>query len=364
MKFAVAVYFAGFAFVVAMAFQENGAIWYDTRGHVVNAHGGGVLAHGGKYYLYGEHKVYGEAGNKAHVGVHMYSSDDLTAWKDEGIALAVEDRPGSDIEDGCILERPKILYCDKTGKFVMFFHLELKGQGYRAARTGIAVADEPAGPYKFVRSMRPNAMQWPADVPEAERKAETMKKFIEIPQWWGGVAKQWGSHFGGGQMSRDMTLFKDDDGSAYHVFASEDNSTMHVAELTGDYLDYSGRWWRVAENHWTEAPAVCKKDGWYYIIGSGCSGWKPNMARCYRARSMRGPWEFAGNPCRGGANPSNGLGPDRTWGGQSNYILKVSDDLYLAMFDIWNPENQVDSRLFWLPVSFGPDCGLSIEWRK
>ena len=48
----------------AQAMQKNGEVWHDTAGHVVNAHGG-------KYYLYGEHKVYGRAGNKAHGGVHM-----------------------------------------------------------------------------------------------------------------------------------------------------------------------------------------------------------------------------------------------------------------------------------------------------
>ena len=96
-----------FAFAcTAFAAQKNGEIWYDTAGHVVNAHGGGVLEHKGTYYLYGEHKVYGGAGNRAHVGVHMYSSDDLEKWKDEGVALKVEDKPGHDIEDGCIL------FCD------------------------------------------------------------------------------------------------------------------------------------------------------------------------------------------------------------------------------------------------------------
>ena len=62
--------------------HANGAIWYDTAGHVINAHGGGVLPYGGRFYLYGEHKVYGVQGNRAHVGVHMYSSPDLIAWKD------------------------------------------------------------------------------------------------------------------------------------------------------------------------------------------------------------------------------------------------------------------------------------------
>lgn len=362
-RYGMALAFLCAALASPASMQVNCAIWYDTAGHVVNAHGGGVLAYGGRYYLYGEHKIYGEAGNKAHVGVHMYSSNDLATWKDEGIVLAVEDQPGSDIEDGCILERPKILFCDRTGRFVMFFHLELKGQGYLAARTGIAVADSPIGPYKFLRSLRPNAGQWPSELSDRERTAEMRKRFIEIPQWWGGVAKQWGTHFGGGQMSRDMTLFKDDDGTAYHVFASEDNSTMHVAELTDDYLDYSGRWWRVAENEWTEAPAVCKKDGWYYIVGSGCSGWRPNMARCYRARVMHGPWEFVGNPCKGGVNPANGLGSEKTWGGQSNYILKVSEGRYIAMFDMWNPKNQIDSRLFWLPIIFDDGGRLSIVWQ-
>ena len=32
----------------------NGALWYDTNGHVVNAHGGGVLTHKERFYLYGE----------------------------------------------------------------------------------------------------------------------------------------------------------------------------------------------------------------------------------------------------------------------------------------------------------------------
>ena len=341
----------------AQAVQKNGEVWYDTSGHAVNAHGGGVLAHGGKYYLYGEHKVYGRAGNKAHVGVHIYSSDDLERWKDEGIALKVEDKPGHDIEDGCVLERPKILFCDKTGKFVMFFHLELKGQGYSAARVGIAVADKVTGPYRFLRSLRPNAGQWPMNVPERERVEETKAKYMTA----GGKAKLWGAHFAGGQMSRDMTLFKDDDGKAWHIFSSEDNSTLHVAELTDDYLDYTGRWWRAAELDWTEAAAVCKKDGWYFLIGSGCTGWKPNTARCYRAKSITGPWERLGNPCKG-VNPANGLGPDLTWGGQSNYILKKDDGEYVAMFDIWKPDNQIDSRLVWLPIDFNADGTISIEW--
>nr|WP_259676474.1 hypothetical protein [Akkermansia muciniphila] len=64
-----------------------GEIWTDNNGAHINAHGGGILYDKGTYYWYGEHKVEGDAGNYAQVGVHCYSSKDLYNWKDEGIAL-------------------------------------------------------------------------------------------------------------------------------------------------------------------------------------------------------------------------------------------------------------------------------------
>lgn len=148
-----------------------GEIWPDDKGPPINAHGGGVLFHEGMFYWFGEHKIAGEAGNLGHVGVHAYSSADLYNWSDAGIALAVSEDPTSDIADGCILERPKVLYNAKTCRFVMWFHLELKGQGYRAARVGVAVADQPTGPYKYLHSFRPNAGRWPGNVTAEERNA-------------------------------------------------------------------------------------------------------------------------------------------------------------------------------------------------
>ena len=60
-------------------------------------------------------------------------------------------------------------------------------------------------------------------------------------------------------MVRDQQLFVDDDGKAYHIFASEDNATLHIAELTDDYLDYTGKYVRVFEGRYMEAPAIFKK---------------------------------------------------------------------------------------------------------
>ena len=40
----------------------------------------------------------------------------------------------------------------------------------------------------------------------------------------------------GGQMSRDMTLYVDEDGKAYHITLPKKTSHSKIAELSDDYL--------------------------------------------------------------------------------------------------------------------------------
>ena len=157
-------------------------------------------------------------------------------------------------------------------------------------------------------------------------------------------------------MARDMTLFVDDDGVAYHVHASEENQTLHISELTEDYLDFTGRYVRVLPGRQNEAPALFKRRGRYYLLSSGCTGWAPNAARSAVADSIWGPWKSLGNPCAG-TNPHNGLGPEKTFGGQSTYVVPVvgREDAYVALFDEWRPEDAIDGRYYWLPVRFEDD---------
>lgn len=136
-----------------------GNLWLDNNEKIINAHGGGILYHAGKYYWFGEHK--GENTNAALVGVTCYSSDDLYNWNYEGVALPVSEDKNSPITKGSVIERPKVIYNAKTGKFVMYFHLELKDKGYEAAHTAVAVSDNPSGPYKLLNNNRVNAGKWP-----------------------------------------------------------------------------------------------------------------------------------------------------------------------------------------------------------
>ena len=47
-------------------FSRNGALWPDNNGVHLNAHGGCVVKFSDTWYWYGEHKIAGKAGNRAH----------------------------------------------------------------------------------------------------------------------------------------------------------------------------------------------------------------------------------------------------------------------------------------------------------
>lgn len=344
---------------------QPGAVWRDDDGEPINAHGGGLLPHGGRFWWYGEHKVGGAAGNTAQVGVRVYVSDDLRIWRNAGVALAVSDDPGHELARGCIIERPKVIHNARTGQFVMWFHLEWKDTGYATARAGVAVSDAPGGPYRFLGSFRPNAGVWPLNLPTERR---TIPSAEEAAGYMPGRENRIRSNLIGrdhaaGQMSRDMALFVDEDGAAYHVHAAEENATLHISLLSDDYLRPSGLYIRAFEHRWMEAPAVFKRQGLYYMIASDCTGWAPNAARSMVAPSMFGPWRELGNPCVG-TNPANGMGPELTFGGQSTCVFQVpgrADD-YIAMFDIWTPDNPIDGRYAWLPITFA-DGRFIVAWR-
>jgi len=326
-------------------------LWPDNNGVHINAHGGGILFHEGTYYWYGAHMIKGLAGKKAHVGVRVYSSKDLYNWKDEGVALPVSHNPQDDLIEGCIIERPKVIYNALTKKFVMWFHFEPKdGDRYKAALTAVAVADKATGPFTYVQSLRPHAGVWPINVTDQDKidngsKQTALARDFEV-----------------GQMSRDMTLFVDDDGKAYHITSSEDNKTLQISELSPDFQSFSKNYARVLVGGKNEAPAICKHNGRYWMLASGISGWHPNAAQTAVADNIFGPWKALGNPCVG-ENPYNNLGPKKTFGGQSTFILPVNGkkDAYIAMFDVWRPDNSIDGRYVWLPLQFNEE-GLKIEW--
>ncbi|ONL94742.1 Arabinanase/levansucrase/invertase [Zea mays] len=267
------------------------------------------------------------------IGVSCYSSKDLWAWKNEGLVLRGEKNGTHDLHKSNVLERPKVIYNDRTGKYVMWMHID--DANYTKASVGVAVSDSPTGPFTYLYSKRPHDCE-----------------------------------------SRDMTIFKDDDGKAYLIYSSEDNSELHIGPLTDDYLDVTDVMRRLLIAQHREAPALFKHEGTYYMVTSGCTGWAPNTALAHAATSVMGPWETLGNPCVGG----NEVFRSTTFFSQSTFVLPVPGlpGSFIFMADRWNPSDLRDSRYVWLPLTIGgvPDeaadysfmfplwSRVSIYWHK
>lgn len=285
--------------------NKNGTMWLDTAGNPIQAHGGMIEKFDGIYYWYGENKA-GETVLKENglhrvdfIGFSCYSSADCISWKNEGLVLKASDQPGSPLHKSRVGERPKVLYNEKSRKYVMWFHLD--SHDYMTAHTGVAVADRPTGPFQFVREMCPNRFD-----------------------------------------SRDMTLFKDTDGKAYLIYSSDWNKTLRIAQLTDDYLDVNGVYSHAFPEQEREAPAIFIKDGLYYMITSGCTGWEPNNALFGISHNIFSGWKLIGDPC-------TGENARQTYFGQSTYVFEKDGRHYL-MLDHWNPSNLKESGYSILPV--------------
>jgi beta-xylosidase len=306
---------------------KPGVLWMDADGKRINAHGGCVIFYEGIYYWYGEEKVEGLS-EKEHAdgGVHCYASQDLIEWHDQGMILHLSRADTlRDLSFDCNQDRPKVVYNQNTRQFVLFFKLYLRNQGVSTAYVGVAVSSSPVGPFiyqhKFLGGNSPNG-------------------------------------------TGDFAMFQDNDGALYHLTVRKPDKTFVIGKMRDDYLMPEGKY-EVCEGittH-TEAPAVFKKDGLYYILASGSTGWNPNPARYFTSENLKGPWVFHGNPCEG-TNPNNGLGKEKTFGGQSNYVIPVPGkrDAFIACFDINKPEHPYDSKYIWLPIEFEEDK-MSISWR-
>lgn len=296
--------------------MKNGMIWKDVDGNDIQAHGGCIIGHRGIYYWYGEHKGADNCPGTSRVdviGVSCYSSSDLVHWKYEGLALESEKQdPSSPIHTSKVLERPKVIYNVKNDQFVMWMHVD--NADYTYAGVGIAVSKTPTGPFKL--------------------------KAVKVPNR---------------QDSRDMTIFQDLDGIAYLVHSADWNKTLNVARLTEDYCDVDGYYQSVLIDQEREAPALFYKDGMYYMITSGCTGWDSNPALFARCPQLLGQWKLIDNPCEG-------QGSRTTFAGQSAYIFAVKDSFYLLL-DHWHPQDLKTSGYSILPIQITEDKNLIVSWQ-
>jgi beta-xylosidase len=125
--------------------------------------------------LIGEDKTKGSAFQN----VNCYSSTNLVEWTYVGALLS--QTSSGDLGPNRVVERPKVIYNDSTKKYVLYMHID--SSSYGEAKVGVATGNSPCGSYTYQGSFQPLGFQ-----------------------------------------SRDMGLFKDDNGSAYLL--TEDVSSV------------------------------------------------------------------------------------------------------------------------------------------
>lgn len=279
---------------------KNGTLWNDIDGNPIHAHGGWMLSYGGYFYWYGEDR-------RENYYVSCYRSKDLRNWEFRNHILTTESKMEpyrvrtklqliSETGGKVNLERPKVLYNKKMEKFVLWVHFE-NGKDYTDAAIGIAECDTPDGDFVYHGHFNPY-----------------------------------------GYMSRDCTLFQEEDGTAYFISAARDNADLHVYRLSEDYLNVEKLVHRLWQGEYREAPSVIKSEEKYYMITSFCTGWAPNQGKYAVADSMEGDWSMLKK-----------IGDETTYQSQAAFLLNLNGQL-LYIGDRWNAENYFESGYVAYPL--------------
>ena len=308
--------------------------WRDTNGNIINASDGGIIFANGKYHWYGMAfrplPMNGgpNGGQMTDIGVVMYESSDLLNWKYEGVILEVSNNPESELFAPLRFERPKIIYNDKTGKYVLWCHFVKypgnHGNNKGECDMGLAVCDSINGKYTWLGYSKP-----------IDDKG----------------------------CVRDMTVYKDIDGIAYLIYdrhtkeLSEDRC-LYVVKLSEDYLSFTNTYKRIESAIWREAPVVAYKNGYYYIVTSGLTGWETNQAKAFRTKHLLDEWEDIGDPCVDDLTHTT----FNTQG--SNAFTIEGTDTQIIMLERHNTSNFLKSSYVWLPIEFNTDNTISLRYKK
>jgi hypothetical protein len=281
--------------------------WDDNNGTLIQAHGGGITKVGSTYYWFGEDKTGEASGSAFFQNVPCYSSTDLAHWTFVNNVLTKQS--SGDLGPNRIIERPKVIYNSTTSQYVMYMHVD--NASYGEAKVGVATSSTICGNYTYRGSFQPLGFQ-----------------------------------------SRDMNLFKDDDGSAYLL--SEDRANgLRIDKLSSDYLSVASAVTVLTPNH--EAPAMFKSNGRYYLFGSFLTGWNTNDNQYTTATSLAGPWSgwsYFGPP---GSNTLNS---------QTTFVLPVagsSGTTFVYMGDRWTPSSLGTSPYIWLPMQVN-GANVTMSW--
>lgn len=277
---------------------KPGQVWKDTNGKPIQAHGFSVFYNekDRTYYWYGENKEKTKGGlfnTIWHWGVRCYTSKDLYNWEDKGLIIPPQpDDLQSPLHPTYCMDRPHIIYCEKTKKYVAW----LKIMADEVSQfMSVMQADDFLGPYEFVHKVYK-----PLDMDTG-----------------------------------DFALHVDEKTKKAYYFFERPHFELVTATLSDTYTEVSGEY----SEHYTnllppytrEAPTYFERNGRKYLFTSGTSGYYPNPSQVCVFDEYHGEYKDLGNP-------HIGDNTNTSFSSQITCVLKVpGKDLYIACADRWMP---------------------------
>ena len=255
----------------------TGIIFMDTDGVRVNAHGGGIIKVGDTFYMHGQYFPPGTTDNYFY-GFTMYSSKDLATWKNEGIILPQQ--PSGELGPVRKGERPHIIKCPATGEFVLYAHAsDITHQVDKE----VVYATSPTvnGQYSYKGPLKNSSGQIAA-------------------------------HSDMGAFADDTVAYVITESAHVYTLASDCHSWLSDKQYTAINGNSGG----------SESPAVFKRNGTYYWVGSYKTGWRANNNFYSTAPAMTGPWTYQGYIAPV-TDPNNDISDQRTWMSQSTWVQPV-----------------------------------------
>ncbi|USE38852.1 family 43 glycosylhydrolase [Endozoicomonas sp. SCSIO W0465] len=292
---------------------ESGKDWLDTRGKLINAHGGTLFQAQDTYYWIGQDRT---KNTNLFNALNCYSSTDLTTWTFENQVMT--SKRNTELPSDVIIARPKVIYNPLTDSFVMWFKYRRPGGIEPNMRAGVASSHTPCGDYN-VESVF---------FPTADRVA----------------------HYAG-----DNALYADENGKGYYVLSSigelKDGEMgtlaegkimrrLKIFELTPDFRNIEKLVYEfpveAVHKEQREAPGIVKMGDTYVLFSSGTMAWRPNQQQYSTAPAMTGPW-----------SPWKNIGDETAYDSQTAFLIPVVGDkqtTYIYAADRHEADKLIDSR--------------------
>jgi arabinoxylan arabinofuranohydrolase len=214
-----------------------------------------------RMYVVVSHDQDKATGYETLVDYYLYSSDDMVNWRDHGIVF--------DVRKNTTWAKMAFApdFIERGGKYYLYFPNGADG-------IGVAVADQPEGPY-----------------------VDALGKALITRQTPGVEGVQW---------VFDPGVFIDEDGQAYLYFGGGGPGNLRVVRLNNDMISLNGAVEKIEAPHYFEAPYMIKRNGLYYLSYStnGDNGsitidyltsQHPMTGFKHQGTILANPWDNRGN---------------------------------------------------------------------